>query len=60
MGSVRVLNPAEIRRFLEASDGIDFNGTERSGVYRWVEEPCSAITIPGCQRKHEGCCGSFS
>lgn len=38
MGSVRVLNPAEIRRFLEASDGINFNGTERAGVYRWVEE----------------------
>jgi hypothetical protein len=38
MGSMRVLNPAEIRRFLDASDGINFNGTERSGVYRWVEE----------------------
>jgi len=23
---------------LEASDGINFNGTDRSGVYRWVEE----------------------
>jgi len=38
MGNVKLLSPAEIRRFLEASDGIDFSGSERCGVYQWIEE----------------------
>jgi len=38
MGDVKLLSAAEIRRFLEASQGIDFSGTERGGVYQWIEE----------------------
>lgn len=38
MGNTKLLSPAEIRRFLKASEGIDFTGTERSGVYQWIEE----------------------
>ena len=38
MGDAKLLSAAEIRRFLEASRGIDFSGTERGGVYQWIEE----------------------
>src|SRR5438309_1365803 len=38
MGNAKILSPAQIRGFLEASDGIDFSGTERAGVYQWIEE----------------------
>lgn len=38
MGIAKLLSAAEIRRFLQASKGIDFSGAERSGVYRWIEE----------------------
>jgi len=38
MGNVKLLRPAGIRRFLEASDGIDFSGSERCGVYQWIQE----------------------
>ena len=38
MGDAKLLSAAEIRRFLEASQGIDFSGTERGGVYKWIEE----------------------
>jgi transposase InsO family protein len=38
MGNPKLLSPAEIRRFLKASEGIDFSATERSGVYQWIEE----------------------
>lgn len=38
MGNAKLLNPSQLRRFLEASQGIDFSGTERAGVYQWVEE----------------------
>jgi hypothetical protein len=38
MGNVKLLSPAEIRRFLEASAGIDFSGSGRCGVYQWIEE----------------------
>ena len=38
MGTTKLLNAAEIRRFLQASKGIDFSATDRSGVYQWIEE----------------------
>ena len=38
MGSAKILSADQIRRFLDASDGIDFSGTDRTGVYQWVEE----------------------
>jgi hypothetical protein len=38
MGTAKLLSAAEIRRFLQASKGIEFSGTDRSGVYRWIEE----------------------
>jgi transposase InsO family protein len=38
MGNAKVLSSGEIRRFLEASGGIDFTGIDRAGVYQWVEE----------------------
>jgi transposase InsO family protein len=38
MGNAKILSPAQIRGFLEASDGIDFSGTDRAGVYQWIEE----------------------
>ena len=38
MGNPKLLSPAEIRQFLKASEGIDFAATDRSGVYRWIEE----------------------
>ena len=38
MGNAKLLSAAEIRRFLKASEGIDFTGTERAGVYPWIEE----------------------
>ena len=38
MGNAKLLSAAEIRRFLDASQGIDFDGTERGGVYQWIEE----------------------
>jgi transposase InsO family protein len=38
MGNAKLFSPAEIRRFLEASEGIDFSGTERGEVYQWIEE----------------------
>jgi transposase InsO family protein len=38
MGTAKLLSAAEIGRFLQASQGIDFSGTDRSGVYQWIEE----------------------
>src|ERR1700674_461430 len=38
MGTAKLRSAAEIRRFLQASEGIDFSGADRSGVYRWIEE----------------------
>ena len=38
MGSAKLLSPPQLRLFLQASQGIDFNGTDRTGVYEWVEE----------------------
>ena len=38
MGNAKLLSAAEIRWFLQASEGIDFTGTERGGVYQWIEE----------------------
>jgi hypothetical protein len=38
MGTAKLLSAAEIRRFLQASKGIDFSGADRSGVYQWIEE----------------------
>jgi len=38
MGNTKLLSPAEIRRFLQASEGIDFTGAGRRGVYQWIEE----------------------
>ena len=38
MGNAKILSPAQIWGFLEASDGIDFSGTDRAGVYQWIEE----------------------
>src|SRR5260370_8683605 len=38
MGNAKILSPAQIQGFLEASDGIDFSGTDRAGVYQWIEE----------------------
>ncbi len=34
----KVLSGDQIRRFLDASGGIDFSGTDRTGVYQWEEE----------------------
>jgi transposase InsO family protein len=38
MGNTKLLSPAEIRRFLQASEGIDFTGAGRAEVYEWIEE----------------------
>lgn len=38
MGTAKLLSPSQLQRFLEASRGIDFSGTERAGVYQWIEE----------------------
>ena len=38
MGTAKLLSAAEMRRFLQASKGIDFSGADRSGVYRCIEE----------------------
>ena len=38
MGNAKLLSAVEIRRFLDASEGIDFSGAERGGVYQWIEE----------------------
>jgi transposase InsO family protein len=38
MGNAKLLSAVAIRRFLEASEGIDFSGAERYGVYQWIEE----------------------
>lgn len=38
MGTAKLLSAADMRRFLQASEGIDFSGAERAGVYRWIEE----------------------
>lgn len=38
MGNAKLLSPAEIRRFLQASEGIDFTGAGRAGVYQWMEQ----------------------
>ena len=38
MGNAKLLSAAEIGRFLEASEGINFSGAERCGVYQWIEE----------------------
>jgi hypothetical protein len=38
MGNRKVLSTEQIRKFVESSDGIDFTGQNRAGVYEWVEE----------------------
>jgi hypothetical protein len=48
MGNPKLLSPAEIRQFLNASEGIDLAASDRSGVYRWL---CSAIDTHGSPRK---------
>jgi len=35
-GNPKLLSPAEIRQFLNASEGIDVAASHRSGVYRWI------------------------
>src|SRR2546421_529892 len=38
MGSAKILSAEQIRRFLEASEGLDFSGADRAGAYQWIEQ----------------------
>ena len=59
MGSTKILSAGQIRRFPDASGGIDFSGTDRPGVYQWVEETLQAYRYSQQSKEARGMLREF-
>jgi transposase InsO family protein len=52
--AIKVLSPEEIRAFLEAADGVGFEGRNREEVYGWVNQMLRQQRYEGLPRSGRG------